>query len=651
MDNPAGGIRRILRGIFAVVTAVCCLAVSREAICADVIKAISKEIEYSDGLARTGVAENSPEKLLTAHTTIANLDQTIRKLKTREDLILFSLAEAYEYVRMCPSVHLLQMYKQASFKGSQINCVAESVKYFNRAIDTAKLTKDKAVIADTYLLAAIGADRLKSNLDGAPGADSNKHFRLAREWAKNSVSTGAAAESAKTLLRKLDGEDFRHRAIITESQFETIVKMLILDHNFARDSFPRVETTPTTPTASSNIPVVLPQSATSSVEIPTAATATAQTAATATQTVNTPATISPKPATPAPAKPAPTPAATAATSKKTAVTSQTTAKKQNREKVDAPNVKLPPLPNDTTPTSKTTPKPTPASSAPTMVKDNSQPLAATSTANIQPSIATAPATATSTAKAKSPASTTTATATPQIPPAPSPLPDSQPPATATATPQLPDVATLIPEHPAEPAKDPEVATIGVARLVEAPTAGQNAIKPFSDEDAYVDYRWRFMVRRPDDSWTFRAAPAINRHDFQLTIVKTQKTEQTGSGLNIVCHTLDAEETLIPLSTLVDKSTSLLKKAGYELVSDKQVSIKGVVARELILTHRYNELIPAKDKVQNQLVPTGEKLVSRLYMLTAVSNGIHYIITFSSLEQDYSRIQGIYTAIAATIEFF
>jgi len=172
----------------------------------------------------------------------------------------------------------------------------------------------------------------------------------------------------------------------------------------------------------------------------------------------------------------------------------------------------------------------------------------------------------------------------------------------------------------------------------------------SDENYFIDYQWRFSVKKPNNDWQFTIRKASN--SMYLTIRKKDLTALEGSGLNIVCRAITEAESQSPPDKLIEHSIRLLKEAGYEIKSQKQISHNGLPAQEIISIHQYQELIQKTPPAAGEKKPdSAPKLVSKQYMIIAVSNGIEYIISFNSLEEEYARIFPEYRMIANTVNMF
>ncbi len=172
----------------------------------------------------------------------------------------------------------------------------------------------------------------------------------------------------------------------------------------------------------------------------------------------------------------------------------------------------------------------------------------------------------------------------------------------------------------------------------------------ADENYFIDYQWRFSVKKPGKDWQFTVRKATN--SMYLAIRKKDLTALEGSGLNIVCRATTGVEAQEPPEKLIDHSIHLLKEAGYDIKSQKQISHNGIPALEIISIHQYQELIQKTPPADGEKPAEATvKLVSKQYMIIAVSNGIEYIISFNSLEDEYARIFPEYRMIANTVNMF
>jgi len=172
---------------------------------------------------------------------------------------------------------------------------------------------------------------------------------------------------------------------------------------------------------------------------------------------------------------------------------------------------------------------------------------------------------------------------------------------------------------------------------------QSSKEPRDDKNLFIDYQWRFSAEKPGENWQFviRKSPL----SLHLSILQKDPNERIGSGLNIVCRVLpDADRKLVP-EALIKRSVEMLKEAGYNIQSQKTITHSGIPSQEIISVHKYKNLVQKK---QGQ---DAENIVSKQYMIITVANGIEYVISFNSLEIDYSRIFPDYKKIAASVSIF
>ncbi len=203
-----------------------------------------------------------------------------------------------------------------------------------------------------------------------------------------------------------------------------------------------------------------------------------------------------------------------------------------------------------------------------------------------------------------------------------------------------DRALPQPEH--EPAATKEDDTADSTPPIAAPST--------KDENLYIDYQWRFMVKKPDDTWSFESRKA--QATMRLTIQKKDTSSVAGSGLNIICRTLTDAEAKSNIEQLTSKSIDLLKAAGYDIKSQKMISFNGMQAQEIISTHQYQNLIqkaPLSQEKKDAEPP--QNIISKQYMIIAVANNIQYIVSFNSLDSEYARIFPEYKMIANSVSFF
>lgn len=171
-----------------------------------------------------------------------------------------------------------------------------------------------------------------------------------------------------------------------------------------------------------------------------------------------------------------------------------------------------------------------------------------------------------------------------------------------------------------------------------------------DENTYLDYKWRLLLKRPDETWKF--VTGGTSQSFQLYLTKKNAMEQTGSGITVICSSA-VEAGGNTLEQVVDRSVSLLEQAGYTLKSKNKTTVSSLPAYEVVSEHRYNDLIPSESVMEpgSGSIPSSDSLVSIQNMKIIMSNGIQYIISFSSLEKDYSNSSELYGDIIKTLELF
>lgn len=147
-----------------------------------------------------------------------------------------------------------------------------------------------------------------------------------------------------------------------------------------------------------------------------------------------------------------------------------------------------------------------------------------------------------------------------------------------------------------------------------------------DENVFIDYKWRFSVKRVDTSWEFH--PAVTKTSLKLLIQRAAGKPRAGSGVQITARPLG--ETLRGKSAeeVVKQSISLLTSAGYKVDEQKRILFKGRSAYEVRLTH---EASPMEGG------PGDSSLKSRQYMLIMVSSGIQYILSFNAMADEYDAI--------------
>lgn len=390
---------------------------------------ISNELEFVEIILDKGIVDGDIDKLVESHRILSNLGVTLKDLNDFNKRALFTLAIGYAYVRMCPSAFFFQLSSPDNPTGFTINCVEKSMEYFTNATQFADDKLDKTAAADTYFFAGIGIDRLKSNMSGVPGVNTDGFLKEAKENIRKAVEMGPSFEGAATILRRFDRREYIKSPVVDDKRFHELRRMLVLD-----------ETLPE--------PAVFHE------------------------------------------------------------------------------------------------------------------------------------------------------------------------ATAENMMDVPDTPAVV------------------------------------EDDTYMDYRWRFSIRRPDGTWKFTSRKDDN--SLHLLIKKKKSGEQKGSGLNIICNSLENESSTLTLEQLVDKSITLLEQAGYNVDSKKITKLARLPAYEVVLTHKYNELIPVESIMTETTAPgavSSKSLASRQYMIVILSSGIQYTISFSSLDNEYAGIFVMYHNIVNTVKIF
>ncbi len=169
-----------------------------------------------------------------------------------------------------------------------------------------------------------------------------------------------------------------------------------------------------------------------------------------------------------------------------------------------------------------------------------------------------------------------------------------------------------------------------------------------EDDTYINYKWRFSIRRPDDTWKFVVRKG--RNSLQVSVRKKDETALKGSGLNVVCRTLSPSGASSALGELIAGSEKLLEQAGYKINSKQQFDFNGLQAYKIISEHKYNDLIQ-NGGTNSAKSGADKQLVSQQYMIITKSNGIQYIISFTGLKDEYPRLFSQYQAMANTAKFF
>lgn len=194
-------------------------------------------------------------------------------------------------------------------------------------------------------------------------------------------------------------------------------------------------------------------------------------------------------------------------------------------------------------------------------------------------------------------------------------------------------------------RDPQPKAVKEARASAGGMAEESvsARSEIIDDNTFINYKWRFSISRPDDTWKFVVRKGSN--SLHVNLRRKGKLEQKGSGLNIICRTLKPEDADAPLGELVAKSEKLLEQAGYEINSKQQFDFNGLQAYKIISQMEYSDLVASEQG------SGGGQLVSQQYMLVTKSNGIQYIISFTGLKDEYPRLFTRYQSMVNTAKFF
>lgn len=179
-------------------------------------------------------------------------------------------------------------------------------------------------------------------------------------------------------------------------------------------------------------------------------------------------------------------------------------------------------------------------------------------------------------------------------------------------------------------------------LDDGVTVSPVKILPQNEKQMYMDYRWRFSIQKPDDSWEF--ASSTTRTNLKLTILQNPKAADVRPSLTLVAHELTDEDKAQSLASLVQRSTQLLTDAGYVIESRKDdAQYQGFPASEIVLTYSYADLgvknAPADENVpapEANAKPETAALDTKHYMFIVMANDIEYILSFSTLRKDYAK---------------
>lgn len=172
------------------------------------------------------------------------------------------------------------------------------------------------------------------------------------------------------------------------------------------------------------------------------------------------------------------------------------------------------------------------------------------------------------------------------------------------------------------------------------------IIPKNEKNTYIDYMWRFSIQKPDETWQF--ATSTTKTNFKLTVSQRADLPPNRPPLTLVAHVLSPDEQTLALTELVTRSTQILIQAGYAVESQKEMDFKGAGAYEIVLTYSYKDLglkSGEKPPAPETPAPPGSppapeapaSLDTRHYMFVVLSNNIEYILSFNSLQQDYSQV--------------
>ena len=154
--------------------------------------------------------------------------------------------------------------------------------------------------------------------------------------------------------------------------------------------------------------------------------------------------------------------------------------------------------------------------------------------------------------------------------------------------------------------------------------------PENEKQMYMDYRWRFSIQKPDDSWDF--ATSTTKTNLKLTAFQKPGAATLRPSLTLVAHLLTDQDQNLTLSDLVKKSTDLLTSAGYVVESRKDdIKYHDFSASEIVLTYSYADLgIKPEENSGEQT----SSLDTKHYMFIVLANGIEYILSFTTLRKDY-----------------
>lgn len=196
---------------------------------------ISREFEYIDGLVSQGAETGHLVLFDKAHRTLANLSVTAQKLEDPTDKTLVYLSAGYFYVRMCEVLPMLQLSTTTNPEGYAIDCVAESEKQFQLALDTAETELVNTALADTHFYMGLGYDAMRGYLAKIPGSDTEKLYAKAREHIARAAEMGTSFPGSKNVLARFPAAGPQSdRPAVQHDTFLQIHRMFYMDRMFPR---------------------------------------------------------------------------------------------------------------------------------------------------------------------------------------------------------------------------------------------------------------------------------------------------------------------------------------------------------------------------------------------------------------------------------
>lgn len=161
----------------------------------------------------------------------------------------------------------------------------------------------------------------------------------------------------------------------------------------------------------------------------------------------------------------------------------------------------------------------------------------------------------------------------------------------------------------------------VAALIEK----AEAVPIKKDENVYIDYKWRFSVRRLDNTWVFDDERTPG--GMKLLIQRGAGKPKAGAGVQITVQPARKTPAGKGIDEAMEQSVAMLTSAGYKVAEQRKFSFKGRDAWEVKLTHTTTRMDGGE----------GDGLTSKQYMLVVVSADMRYIVTFNALEQQYDAL--------------